>query len=318
MPARRILSLWFPRLAAERVLRFEPQLSEVPFAVSITVGNLVSLIALSAAASDAGLRREMTLTDARTLCPGLVTRPSEPLREAAFLATLRRWAGQFSPWVAQEQAGEGTGALVLDISGCAHLFGGEEGLAARIESDLTRLGLTHRIGLADTVGAAWAIARYARHAGAGHRSGDAIDQEARATRSRAHKRRNWERGGPAPAHIGASATAPRIIPPGETRRWLGDLPVAALRLEADVITNLNRLGLGRITDLAAIPRAALGRRFGLHVVRRLDQAFGAEPEPVSPARPELHFAARLTLPDPIGLEEDILAGLVRVLHPAMC
>lgn len=317
MPARRILSLWFPRLAAERVLRLEPSLSEAPFAITLTTGNLLTLTSLSAQASDAGLRREMTLTDARTLCPGLLTRPAEPLREAAFLSALRRWAGQFTPWVAEEPAGGtgGTGALILDITGCAHLFGGEAGLAAQIEDDLARLGLSHRIGLADTIGAAWAITRYARQIGATHRSGDAIDQEARATRSRAHKRRNWERGGPAPAPLQANATAPRIIPPGETRRWLNDLPVAALRLEPDVITNLNRLGLARISDLAAIPRAALGRRFGLYVVRRLDQAFGSEPEPVSPARPELHFATRLTLPDPIGLEEDILAGLNRVLHP---
>jgi len=292
-------------------------LSEAPFAITTSHGNLLSLTSLSAEATATGLRRDMSLTDARTVCPGLVTRPSEPLREAAFLSAMRRWAGQFTPWVAEETSAAtlGTGSLILDISGCAHLFGGEAGLAERIEQDLTRLGITHRIGLADTVGAAWAVARYAQHKPSGHRSGDAIDQEARATRSRAHKRRNWERGGAAPTPVQASGTAPRIIPPGETRRWLADLPVAALRLETDVITNLNRLGLGRISDLAGIPRAALGRRFGLYVVRRLDQAFGSEPEPVSPARPDLHFATRLTLPDPVGLADDIEAALVRILHP---
>ena len=44
--------------------------------------------------------------------------------------------------------------------------------------------------------------------------------------------------------------------------------------------------------------------YGIEITRRLDQALGHEPEPVSPARPENRFAVRLTLPDPIGLPEE--------------
>ena len=61
---------------------------------------------------------------------------------------------------------------------------------------------------------------------------------------------------------------------------------------------------------------ALARRFGTGLVRRLDQALGVEAEPVSPSRPPLHFAMRLTLPDPIGLAEDIMAAIDRLL-PAL-
>ncbi len=64
-----------------------------------------------------------------------------------------------------------------------------------------------------------------------------------------------------------------------------------------------------------MPRAGLARRFGQDLVRRLDQALGVEPEPISPAGAPLHFAVRLTLPEPIGLEADILAGLDRLLPP---
>ncbi len=311
MPERRLLSLWFPRLAAERVLRLEPALMALPFAIAETEGNAQSLASLSLMADRAGLRRGMALTDARALCPDLLTRPADVLREAAFLTSLRRWAGKFSPWVTQE----GAESLILDISGCAHLFGGEQGLAASITADCARLGLTQRMGIADTAGAAWAMARFAGSPAEAARSGDAIDQEARATRSRAVKRRNWERGGPAPALLPRDATLPRIVPPGQTRAALSGLPVAALRIDPATVAGLVRLGLRSIGDIAGTPRGALARRFGIELVRRLDQAHGSEPEPISPARPETAFAVRLTLPEPVGQESDYLAGLDRLLQP---
>ncbi len=70
-------------------------------------------------------------------------------------------------------------------------------------------------------------------------------------------------------------------------------------------------------DLLGQPRAGLARRFGTGLVLRLDQAMGVAPEPVSPARPAGSFAVRLTLPDPIGLEADVLAGIDRLL-PRLC
>ncbi|MBA3324232.1 MAG: DNA polymerase Y family protein, partial [Rhodobacteraceae bacterium] len=152
MPPRRILSLWFPRLAAERAIRAEPQLAEAPLAVVADAGGLLSLASLSADAEAAGLRRGMALGDARAICPGLVTRPEDPLREGPFLGALRRWAGRFSPWVAAEPPE----SLALDVTGCAHLFGGEAGLAVEIEAGAADLGLSLRLGLADTLGAAWA------------------------------------------------------------------------------------------------------------------------------------------------------------------
>ena len=105
----------------------------------------------------------------------------------------------------------------------------------------------------------------------------------------------------------------RIAPPGRTRQALAPLPVAALRIDAETATQLARLGLRRVDELAGQPRAALARRFGTGLVRRLDQALGVEPEPVSPARPPDRFAVRLTLPEPIGLESDILAAIDRLL-----
>lgn len=308
---RRILSLWFPRLGTDRVLRAEPALAEVPLVTVTETGNLRQVAATTVAAERLGLSRGQSLSEAMVLCPDLVTRPEDKGREAALLMALRRWAGKFSPWVAEE----GTQSLIIDLTGCAHLFGGEEALFAQVHEDCVDLGLSVCAGIADTAGAAWALARYAGGPRAAPtRSGDAIDQEARATRSRARKR-HWVKGGAAPAMQVAGGPVHRIAKPGGTRQALAPLPIAALRVDADVTTGLARLGLRQIGDVLTLPRASLARRFGQGLMRRLDQALGTLPEPISPAGAPLHFAIRLSLPEPIGLETDIIAGLDRILPP---
>ncbi|WP_372887106.1 DNA polymerase Y family protein [Shimia sp.] len=315
MSNRRILSLWFPRLGAERLIRAEPDLWGQPLAVLRDSGQMQLVSSLSPEASAAGVHLGQPHRDAQALCPGLLTRLQNPQAEAAFLATLRRWAVQFSPWVAEEAPA----ALMLDITGCAHLFGGEPGLIDAVQQGCAGLGLTAQAGIADTPGAAWALARFA---GRGDmpmfRSGDAIDQEAPATRVRAARRRHWTRGGPAPqlASKGSAggAAGAAIAPVGQTRTALADLPVAGLRIDAETQAHLARLGLRRIGDLAGQPRAAVARRFGKGLMLRLDQALGAAAEPITPAREAPHFAVRLTLPEPIGLREDIEAGMLRLLE----
>ena len=246
----------------------------------------------------------MALGDARAILPGLVTRPADAAADARARGALRRWAGGFSPWVAEEAE-----ALVLDVTGCAHLFGGEAALAARVGAEAAGLGFTVR-------------PRPRRHArrrlggGALHR-GRAPSLRMPATpstrrrgrRARGRGSGSWERRGPPPQAAGG------IVPPGETLAGIGPLPVAALRLEPEAAERLRALGLGRIAALAALPRAAVGRRFGPEVLRRLDQALGRVPEPVSPARPEPVLALRLGFPEPIGTAEDVLAGLDRLLAP---
>lgn len=312
MAGRRILSLWFPRLAADRVLRLRADAVPAPLAVVSDRNGAQVIVSLSPEAEAAGLSLGQPLRDATAICPALLTVPADPLAEARFLGTLRRWAGRFSPWVAEEPPA----GLMIDLTGAAHLHGGEEGVLARVAEDCESLGLTVRAAIADTPGAAWGLAR---HAGGGLgtvRSGDAIDQEARATRSRAVKRRGWERGGGAPRPVAArGAEAAVISPPGRLHEALSGLPLAALRLDGDVVDRLMRLGLRRVGDIMGLPRAALARRFGADTLRRLDQAMGLEPEPVSPARPPMHFAVRLTLPDPIGLRSDVEAALDRLLPP---
>ncbi|MEM9099513.1 MAG: DNA polymerase Y family protein [Pseudomonadota bacterium] len=262
---RRVMAIALPYLGAEARLRREgDQGAEHVFALTGPVKSALRLISINQAAYQAGLAPGMTLADARAICPDLATRPWAPERHAALLRALARWAERFSPLVGQDQGD----TLVLDIAGCQHLFGGEAAMAKRVVEACATLGLTARIGIADTRGAAWALAQ----------------------------------------------AAPKIAPPGQNRAALEELPVSALRLEEDRIEALTALGLTQIGMLAGIPRGQLARRFGVETLKRLDQALGAEPEPISPARAEPSFAARLSLPEPIGLTKDVLAGLEQLLE----
>ena len=317
MPHRRILSLWFPRLGAERLLRAYHGSLTGPLAVVGEVSNMQVISSLNHEAEALGLWVGQPLRDAHAMCGDLLTRSRNPLEEERFLTVLRRWAGKFSPWVA-EAPPEG---LTVDLTGCAHLFGGEEALLGVLEQDCADMGLSVQMGIADTLGAAWALARYAGLEATSDRNGDAIDQEARATRSRAHKRpargKHWTRGGAAPQSVELPRSQARIAAPGQTYGALAPLPVAALRLDDAMIAQLNRLGLRRVGDLLGQPRASLARRFGRGLVMRLDQAMGAAPEPVSPARAPESYAVRLSLPEPIGLLDDLMAGIDRML-PQFC
>lgn len=305
MAIRRVLSLWFPRMAVERALRARRDVLPQPFAVVGMRQQAQVLVSLNAEAEAAGLRLGQPLRDATAMCGHLATVAEHAPGDQVFLGALRRWAGKFSPWVAEEPPD----ALVVDLTGCAHLFGGEEGILEQVAMDCADLGLTVRAAIADTRGAAWALARYSGAAARSERNGDAIQQEARATRSRAVARRAGGAALPRTAPLGV------IAPPGTMRQALAHLPLPALRLPPRAVEALGHLGLRRVEEIVGLPRAALARRFGAEVLQRIDQAFGHVSEPVSPVRGSLHFAVRISLPDPIGLVSDVAAGFDRLLPP---
>lgn len=263
---RRVVSMWFPRLASDRALRMRPV--EAPFALILPRAEAERLYCLNRATEARGLHRGMGLADARALCPDLLGRPADPAADRRFLRTLCRWATRYCPWAGTE----GEDGLVLDITGSAHLFGGEAEMLADMRARLLRAGIGARLGLAATRGAAWALAR--------HGEG-----------------------------VAAPGTAPLEA--------IGPLPVRALRLDEDTAAALDRLGLRTVADLAARPRAPLARRFGPELLKRLDQALGTRGEEIAPQTEPPRYAVRLTLPEPIGLVGDVMAGTERLLE-ALC
>ena len=236
------------------------------------------ITAVNRAARGGGVRAGMMLSDGRALIPGLRVGRARPRADLHALDGLAAWCGRYTPWCARD----GNDGIWLDITGCAHLFGGEAALAGDLAGRFADFGITVRAAAADTPGAAWAVARHGGREGEGGREGDG----------------------------GGSV---RIVAPGGARAALAALPVTALRLADETAAGLMRLGLRRIGDLYDLPRAPLARRFGAALVRRLDQALGDEDEPISPDAPVIPYRARISFAEPIGRREDVDAALGRLL-----
>lgn len=251
-----------------------------PFALVEKGPRGLTVQAANAAARALGIARGGRHADARALCPELETLPADPDGDARGLKTLALYAERWAPAVSVDQTLPGFEGLVLDVTGATHLFGGEMALLDEIEARLGAAGVPARAALADTVGAAWALARFSEA---------------------------------------------RTAPVGGAREALADLPCEALRLEAAATAGLKRFGLRRIGDLYALPRAGLARRFrgesaGLEVVRRLDQALGAEPEALIPVRPAPRYRVGRRYAEPLGAVEGLeaqLPDLARALCEAL-
>ena len=103
-----------------------------------------------------GLRPGQRLADARAQVPDLATTLHEPENDAKALLALARWCERWSPWVALHEPD----GLILDVTGVAHLFGGETSLLADMTARFHQIGFHLRSSLASTIGAAWAFARF--------------------------------------------------------------------------------------------------------------------------------------------------------------
>lgn len=112
--------------------------------------------AVDQAAANSGITPGMRLADARALVPHLKAVGMNPAADARALARLADWAMRYTPW----SATDGEDGIALDITGCAHLFGGEDKMLHDLSKRLGSYRLTTRLALADTPAAAWAWARY--------------------------------------------------------------------------------------------------------------------------------------------------------------
>ena len=276
--SRRFLSLWLPYFATDR-LRCGPE----PLVTLMEQAGVPRIVATNKAAATLGIAGGMALADARALHPDLQTRPANPLREVRGLTRLADWCERYTPLLALD----GANGLMLDITGCDHLFGGESAMAADALKRLQHFGFSARAAIAGTPGAAWALARYGK------------------------------------ADPGTAVVAP---PDAKALgALLTPLPLAALRLPAEKTAALAQVGLRRIGDVTRLPRPSLAARFGAQLLRRLDQAFGRTAEPLEARHPPPPFRQRRDWPEPLqGLEdltaaaEQLLDALCRQLETAEC
>ena len=169
------------------------------------------VLALDAAARRAGLRIGMPAAKAQALVPGLIMRDADPAADAKALDRLALWALQRYAPIAAADPPDG---LVIDVTGAAHLHGGEDAMLKGMVARLAASGIAARAAIADSWGAAHAFARYC---GAAHPRRPGGRQRESSSRP-AHRR-------PSPAqNHGGGFVRPRLR---AHRRTRGKTPRAA-------------------------------------------------------------------------------------------
>ena len=153
MKRRRYLVLHLPRLATDRIRQREPELAERPLATWSNYGNRRLLVCVDAPGTT--LHPAQALADAQAMYPALVLRPADPGADRAFLDRLALWAVRFTPLAGVDPPD----GLVLDVTGCTDLLGGEAAMLGQVSASLDRGGIAARAVIASVVDVAAALAR---------------------------------------------------------------------------------------------------------------------------------------------------------------
>jgi protein ImuB len=288
---RRVVSVWLPdwpitvwrrsrtRCASPSAEPGVVPSEDQPFALVDRTGRGVVLHAVDATARHRfGLSPGQSHADARAIAPGLVSASAEPEEERRALKALALWFERFSPLAAVDAERPEQEGLLIDMTGGAHLFGGEEALLQEILRRLAAAGVPARAAIADTPGAAFALAR-------------------------------WSGRETAIAPPGKTRGALAELPVEALR-----LDDDAVRLLARF--GLQRIGDLYPLPRSGLARRFRDQT-GLALVRRLDQALGSEAEPLKPERPAADYRVWQAFAEPL-LEAEGVAYALPALAEALC
>lgn len=272
---QRMLAIWLPNWPIQRLVNESPELRGRPLLLAETFAGRSSVAACSREAQRLGIHPGMPLAEASALAPRrLQIKPHDPLADWQSLAQLAHWCRRFSPTVGLE-ASDPPRTLLFDAAGLASLHGSEQSLLDRAAREMARRGFRVRLALADTIGAAYAVARYGNMANI-------------------HGR--------------------QIIPSGVSRQALAPLPLAALRLPDSLIATLAALGFECVGDVLQLPREQLPSRFGRQLLLRIDQALGAAPEAIVSVKQSPEFAVRQSFEFPLVRQDVLRRALLTLLE----
>lgn len=263
--ARRYVSIWFRYLTTDWFSRHQPELKTLPFVLRTSEHGRMVITAANAIAEQQGITRGMVLADARAMIPSLQVLDDKPDLTDKLLNRLAGWCIRFTPVVAIDPPD----GIILDATGCSHLWGGDIPYVQNIITKLYTRGYHVQAAMADTIGCAWGIARF---------SNSMVIERSK--------------------HIEA----------------LMHLPPQALRLEAEVVERLLKLGLHQVKQFIRMPRTSLRRRFGNHFMMRLAQAIGQQDELLQPIEIPEPYHERLPCMEPIVTAPGIEIALQQLLE----
>jgi protein ImuB len=276
-----VVSVWLPHWPIERLKRewvtFRgapvPDKSvpdDRPFALVGHEARGLLLTAINAQSHGEGLSPGMGFADARAICSHLLTVPADPAKDTRALMALTRWSGRYSPILNVEDPD----GLWLDVTGIPHLFGGENALLAHMAMRLEAFGFSARIAMAETLGAAHALARFAR--------------------------------APQTTVPSGKTKAALALLPVEALRLAPSV--------AGLLKRLGLKRIGQLYDLprSSLQRRFHSREAAEAVLLRLDQALGQQEEPGTPLLPAPHYVARLAFSEPLITADGIASALAHL------
>jgi protein ImuB len=280
---RRYLSIWFPewpldrlrrarRIAPGRAVSTEKPAKQHAFVLYEKLARGLVVATANQPALNAGIHAGLTLTDARATLPNLLAEEIDRESDTKALTELAAWMVRFSPLVAMD----GDDGLMLETTGCDHLFGGEAGMAAALSERVSLAGYGHRLAFAGTPGAAYALARFAA-----------------------------AKGTPVILSPGRERAGLADLPVSALR--LSEATLTLLRR-----FGLTRIGQLYTLDRKALARRFHSREAADTVTLRLDQALGLRAEPFAPFRQPPDYAVRLPCPEPLADSAGISEGLTRL------
>ncbi|MBD3582257.1 Y-family DNA polymerase [Flavobacterium selenitireducens] len=152
----RYASLYFPYLLTDYVSRKQSEYRGQAFVMAVSERGRMIVKAVSPPANKKGIFPGMVVADCKAIFPDLIVLKTDPQRTKKLLTALAEWCIGYTPFVALDLPD----GLILDTSGCTHLWGGEQRYLENISARLNAYGYDVRTAIADTIGTAWAMARF--------------------------------------------------------------------------------------------------------------------------------------------------------------
>jgi protein ImuB len=156
---KRFISIWFRYLKTDWFTRRRPSLRDKPFVLAAPDHGRMIVTSANLLAQKQGIDTGMSVADARALIPALEVLDDSTEITNRLLTGLAEWCSRYTPSVAADPPN----GLLLDVTGCAHLWGGEMEYITGMSNRIKYFGYDIRAAMADTIGAAWAAARFGKN-----------------------------------------------------------------------------------------------------------------------------------------------------------
>ncbi len=218
-------------------------------------------------AKQAGILIDMSVADAQAILPTCHFRSYNDIAVKNWLSRVGQWAWRYTPLTGIDSESLG---IWMNVTGATHLVGGIATMCDALQTEFNQISVSAQIAAASTYGAAWAFAHF----------------------SEFFVRPTLQQNRP------IIACDERTI----LRQKLRPLPVASLRISADIEAGLRQAGLEKIYQLSSISAISLTTRFGPDLVQRLGQIIGDVSE----------LQKSLIIPTPLMASKNYLTPLLGV------